>query len=286
MTVHQSWAYRFRWGLLVAAVLLTLGGLWWGVVGFFFQQSVGFIGTPAIWVGVLLGQLGVDQEQVTIGTNGLSIVGAVLWLQWWFLRPRGKWVIHLTEHGRPLKGAIVAASAMAMLLTVGLLATLLELGNWWERWVFEEAMMMYVVWGTMLGVWAMWAMIFYVYWRSGERYTQLSRMVKGLLAGSALEFLIAAPIHAWASQQPGRGDCYCARGSYTGLMFAGTVAVWAFGPGLILLFLREKVRAERLRRGASRHCAKCDYDLTGTLQAQRRQCPECGAEIPTQIGKD
>ena len=32
--------------------------------------------------------------------------------------------------------------------------------------------------------------------------------------------------------------CYCARGSYTGLVFGGTAIIWLLGPGVFLLFLR------------------------------------------------
>ena len=41
-------------------------------------------------------------------------------------------------------------------------------------------------------------------------------------------------------------DCYCATGSYTGLILGGTVLLWTFGPGLVLMFLREKDRREPL----------------------------------------
>ena len=40
--------------------------------------------------------------------------------------------------------------------------------------------------------------------------------------------------------------CHCARGSYTGLIFGATVLLWAFGPGVFLLFIREKRRTEKL----------------------------------------
>ncbi|MCE9591043.1 MAG: hypothetical protein K8S99_11005 [Planctomycetes bacterium] len=31
------------------------------------------------------------------------------------------------------------------------------------------------------------------------------------------------------------------------------------------------------------YCPKCRYDLTGTLMAARRSCPECGTDIPDEI---
>lgn len=33
---------------------------------------------------------------------------------------------------------------------------------------------------------------------------------------------------------------WCARGSYTGIVFGATVLIWAFGPALLPLFLRQR----------------------------------------------
>jgi hypothetical protein len=51
--------------------------------------------------------------------------------------------------------------------------------------------------------------------------------------------------------------CYCAAGSYTGLVLGGTVPIWAFGPALILLFLREKShRAPLIAKLSEREVAR------------------------------
>ena len=47
-------------------------------------------------------------------------------------------------------------------------------------------------------------------------------------------------------------DCWCARGSWTGLVFGGTVLIWAFGPALIPLFFRQ---AQLVRRAGRRKSA-------------------------------
>jgi hypothetical protein len=69
----------------------------------------------------------------------------------------------------------------------------------------------------------------------------MGRVVRGLIAGSVLEMLVAVPIYVTRED-----DCYCARGSYAGLVFGVTVILWAFGPGVFLLFMREKRRREKL----------------------------------------
>jgi hypothetical protein len=43
-------------------------------------------------------------------------------------------------------------------------------------------------------------------------------------------------VYVWKTDED---DCWCARGSYTALVFSATVMLWAFGPGLLFLFLRE-----------------------------------------------
>ena len=69
--------------------------------------------------------------------------------------------------------------------------------------------------------------------------------VPGLIAGTMLEMMIAAPVHAWVMHDRG-DDCYCRRGSYTGVVFGCTAIVWVFGPGVLMLLAREKKRRETL----------------------------------------
>jgi hypothetical protein len=146
--------------------------------------------------------------------------------------------------GRPLKTSIFAAGVIAMLLTVGFVALLLELPNWWEGIMGVDSYWGIIcVWITMLIIWGIWSWIFFVYWRQGDRYTQSGRMIRGLVAGSILEIIIAVPVHIWATRQR---ECYCCRGTYTTLILAATVLIWAFGPGIVLLYMREKRRIEKL----------------------------------------
>ena len=202
-------------------------------------------------------------------------LGAILLAQWAFLRPGRAWTAKLTGEGRPLKSAVIAAAAMAMLLSVGLIALLLEIPDrWWPEWNlpghdwWNDWGLLVALWSGMVALWLVWTWIFFVYWRQGDRYTQLGRMIRALVAGSLLEAFVAVPIHIWATRQR---ECYCFRGTYTTLVFAGTVLLWAFGPGLILLYWREKYRRGKLYG----MCVKCGYDLRGSTDI----CPECGTPI-------
>jgi hypothetical protein len=90
-------------------------------------------------------------------------------------------------------------------------------------------------------LWILWSVVFCIYFRQTDYYTWAGRIVRGLIAGSILELFISIPIYITREE-----DCYCARGSYAGIVFGGTVLLWAFGPGVFLLFLREKRRIEKL----------------------------------------
>lgn len=271
MTRYGETAYRLRWAMLVAAVLCMVVGVWW----LFYAPGVGalgVVGTPATFQRRALDDEWAWEWYIIAATY----LGLFLLIQWFFLRPRRAWTVRLATRSRPLKTSIIAAACMAMLLTTGFVTTLLELPDWWFDIAFGVNHI-YAIWAVMLVLWAGWALVFFVYWRQGDRYTQLGRMIRGLIAGSILETFIATAVYV---ANPHKEDCYCARGSYTGLVFGGTVLLWAFGPGVVLLFMREKYRREKLLRGEGYECYKCGYDLRGTIAAGRMECPECGAEVP------
>jgi len=241
MTKAQTIAYRFRQIILVVGILFTIAGIIWAILPLLLSNAsdfAGLLGTVLI-INKLAGE-----SELAYGINFVIVVGLVLLAQWAFLRPGKGWTIRMATVGRPLKTSIFAAGVIAMLLTVGFVALLLELPNWWEGIVGAESYWCIIcVWIAMLIIWGIWSLIFFVYWRQGDRYTQLGRMIRGLVAGSILETIIAVPVHIWATRQR---ECYCCRGTYTTLILAATVLIWAFGPGIVLLYMREKCRIEKL----------------------------------------
>jgi hypothetical protein len=271
MTKAQRTAYRLRHFILIAGLLYTVVALLWialpllpsvasGLFGDDFEPA-GFVGTP------LAAPLPDLDDRVAYGASALFVVGLLLVAQWAFLRPGRVWAPRLVETGRPLKSAVVAAAAMAMLLTVGLIALLLEIPDWWEQFLDDAGWK--GVYPVMLILWGAWTWVFFVYWRQGDRYTKLGKMIRGLVAGSVVEFIIAIPAHVWATRER---ECYCARGTYTTLVLAGVVLLWAFGPGIILLYMHERYRHARLYP----MCTKCGYILTGN---ESGVCPECGDTV-------
>jgi hypothetical protein len=92
-----------------------------------------------------------------------------------------------------------------------------------------------------LFLWCFWSVVFCIYMRQSDHYTWIGRIIRGLIAGSVLEMFVAIPVYATRQE-----ECYCVRGSYAGLIFGTTVLLWAFGPAVFLLFIREKQRRDKL----------------------------------------
>ena len=183
--------------------------------------------------------------------RGAAYLGLFLLTQWWFLSPRGSWRIGVAmgASSPPPRRAAIAAGFIGMLLCVGLIAALFELPDWWLKLTTERGIdspqHFGVVWVVMAALWVFWSIVFYNYWRTLDRYTALRKVFRWLLAGTVLEMFIAAPAHAWIVAERG-GECYCERGTWTGVAFGCTAVLWLFGPGALLLFLREKQRREGL----------------------------------------
>ena len=234
-------AYRFRWVLLFLALICLMASLWWSAAPLVLDIEDGTARIAPLWLlptALWNVFLEIDSDSAEYAANVVGFLGALLLGQWMFLRPRRGFLLRLGETARPMRTAVVAAAFLAMMLTVGAIATLLELAELWKE-ILDNG---WYVPAAAAVVWLVWGVLFYAYWRKGTRFEQLRRMVHGLIAGSILELLVATGVYAW---KPDSDDCWCARGSYAGLVLSATVMIWAFGPGLLFLFLREK----RYRRG-------------------------------------
>ncbi|MBI3832888.1 MAG: hypothetical protein HY287_01015 [Planctomycetes bacterium] len=273
MTRAKEKAYRFRRTILIVGVLYLLAAIAWAVLPLtpFFDKCdaeksifpMGLLYTP-------LTPNGGSGEGLYAGAV-IVLVALLFIAQWTFLRPRGAWMARLSTEGKPLKSAIIVAAAMAMLLSLGVFSLVCEIlsKERWSNWMDKEYNTIWpIMYLSMVLMWIVWALIFGAYWRQGDRYTQLWRMIRALIAGSFLEAFVAVPVHVAVTRQR---ECYCSRGTYTTLVCAGTVLFWAFGPGIVMLYAREKYRQAKLFP----RCPKCDYDLRGN---ESGVCPECGTK--------
>jgi len=96
-----------------------------------------------------------------------------------------------------------------------------------------------------------------------SHFRAVRRIVLTLVGGSLLEFLATIPSHLAVAKHPG-----CCLGRWPVMCLAGGLGVmfWAFGPGIVLLFMYEA------RRRLVGHCPGCACNLYGL---QLLQCPEC-----------
>jgi len=95
-----------------------------------------------------------------------------------------------------------------------------------------------VVWLGVAGVavlWIAWGFVFGFYAGRAPAQGLMRRIVRWLIAGSVLELLVAIPAHVYA-----RSKDSCCGGMFTAWGLAAGIAVmlFAFGPGVFLLFLR------------------------------------------------
>jgi hypothetical protein len=264
--VRTSARFFHRLLLVGAVTCLSLWGAWLllpllgGATPAFAEWGVA--GTP---LGIFIGGV--------IGNNAVFL-GLMLLAQWAFLRPVRRIALHGTAAPRPRWHAVVAVAFVATLLCTAMVATLLELPNWWVPVLHANDRFCPPPWNVllaMLGVWAVWSGVFFVYFRQGDFLAKAEGVVRTLIRGSCLELLIAIPTHAFVYRR-GSHDCYCERGSYTGLVFGAAVLLWAFGPGLVLLFWREKQRREPVLQ---RLCPQCGAILDPATTPES-PCPHCG----------
>jgi hypothetical protein len=251
-----------RWTMLILAILAILVAVCCILNPMFAVNEVqvylggGVIGTPAGPLGQLpTGGIANLQDKDIYAIRrgylpeGLLYLAMFLLTQWAFLCPRGNWRIRTSQDGPPGRRAAMAAGFIGMLLSIGAIATLMELVGWWIKLTMPDGMNtpqhFGIVWMVMMLLWAAWTWAFSVYWRSLERYTALRRAFRWLVAGTILELLVAVPAHAWIVSTR-KQDCYCELGTYTGVAFGCTAALWLFGPGAFLLFLRERRRRDSL----------------------------------------
>lgn len=89
--------------------------------------------------------------------------------------------------------------------------------------------------------WIIWGIVFFIRYKDTGRYKTLRKIICTIITGSLIELLIAIPSHLIVTR----------RGSWlvdplTACSITGGIAVmlWAFGPGIILLFLYQRCGKE------------------------------------------
>ncbi|MBX7207923.1 MAG: hypothetical protein K1X78_06420 [Verrucomicrobiaceae bacterium] len=137
------------------------------------------------------------------------------------------------ERRGPLWPTVVAGGFMAGLLFIGLVAAVVE----GLQLPFESPTLL-VVPALAVVSWIAWAVAFH---RAGKAdpARMVSRQSNWLIKGSALELLVAVPMHVLTRH---RNECCAGFLTFTGLATGMAVMLFAFGPAVFFLFV------ERWRR--------------------------------------
>ena len=131
---------------------------------------------------------------------------------------------------------VVVASMMLSILFLGLGMSLIEFFRLKSVDSFNQLLI------VLTGVsWFFWGWFFFVNYRTKERYQVLAQLTKAVLGGNLIQLLIVIPVFLVVRQRPG---CFAGLLTSMGLSAGICVMIWAFGPGIVLLFLREKRQKE------------------------------------------
>lgn len=228
--------YHLRFVLLAGYALLIAGAVW------FYAE----MGLESVFLVVAL--------LTFFGVQGLFLIGMPP-LRW----PR-------PVHRKPMWMALCAAALAVAILTFGLIMTFMSLLDVWKS--ATESIGGHLFWAIPI-TWAIWLVIFAFMW-SGQRLGGFQRIYKTICAGSWLEILITIPIDAQVRKKT---NCWCGEGTFFALVAGSTVALWSFGPGIVLLFLTRRLQ----REGYFSTCGECGRDLDS---ATEKRCPHCNARIP------
>ena len=197
-----------RWVFLLLYVL---------VVGFLIHAGLSY-GTDDEWWLTLFG------------------IGLMVGCQLIFLAGAGTIELCRPIRRRSLVVPVTIASLMMAILAGSLWLALSELLR-----MADESWAEHAFWCVVLCTWIGWGALFFIHCRDMERYRVIKRLTATVLAGSLVELLASVPSHIIVSRRPG-----CFVGMLTAMGVAGGIYVmmWAFGPGIVLLFLREKRQNE------------------------------------------
>ena len=237
MTRNKKTGQFIRRALFVLWVLCIATGIFYLLFGMNFECGAGLLGTPALFLSYFyyIFEVLFSGETAALWSLSITYIGLFIFTQWLFLFSKKHWKVKTQKTSRPMKKAAIGVAFAASLLSVGLIFSLCD-------FVLDEGFSeSFILLSVPLVFWVIWSIVFSVYFYQKDYLKWSGKIIKGLVGGSILELFISIPIFVTRED-----DCYCARGSYAGIVFGATVLLWAFGPGVYLLFLREKKRLEKI----------------------------------------
>jgi len=139
------------------------------------------------------------------------------------------------RRGRLVAPVIIASLMMALLVGAVIISIMGLLDVQGEDWF------VYPFWIAIGLSWIVWGIVFFIRYKDTGRYKTLKKLISTIITGSLIELLIAVPSHLIVTRRGGwLVDLLTACGITGGI----AVMLWAFGPGIILLFLYERQKKE------------------------------------------
>jgi hypothetical protein len=137
------------------------------------------------------------------------------------------------------------AAIMMALLVYGFLAAAIEFSN--NSLTERRFNNLGFAWPIII-LWIVWGIIFLLLLFNKGKYNIFRNLILTLIAGSMLELLPAVFMHLTVSKR----GCFAGISTGMGVAFGLVVMIWSFGPGVILLFIREKYKAELREKSKNR----------------------------------
>jgi len=238
--------------LLLLCILCIIAGIVW-LFGPFIHNSdksdyplgLGLWGTPFIaLLGPLSYLLDLDSNAVYIAVV-LFYLALFFLTQWLFLNPKKLFPLKTKDTPRPMLKSIIGVTFVSTLLCVGVIYSIIDLLNskfFEDIESHDSRTPFFLLLLLSIGLWILWSIIFFLYSRKSNYNTWSAKILRALLAGSVLELFISTAVYTTSKE-----ECYCARGSYAGIVFGTTAMLWCFGPGIFFLYQKEKQRSEKLK---------------------------------------
>lgn len=140
---------------------------------------------------------------------------------------------------------VIVLSFMMSILTLGLAGSLGELfgsecmlNNFFNKsWVFFFIAVSWIVWSV----------VFFRHLKDSQKHRIFRRTWLVAFLSSVVALLITLPNHIYVVTE--RSGCLTGMFTRFGVFLAAYVLVWAFGPGIIVLFLRERFSNDTKRVG-------------------------------------
>lgn len=200
----------------------------WVLLGLYIMIVIGLVGIAYLHGGTP------EEQLVLIVMIVVTIISQIL-----FIFGAGTANLCTPIRKRRLLIPVIIVAVMMTVLIGGITLALGELifenpGNWFG----------YLFLTIVAISWLTWGIIFFIWGTTKQRYKTVRNLISSMFAGSLLTLIVTIPSHIIVSKRPG---CLVGLGTSMGICSGVFVMFWAFGPGIILLFLREKRKVELLR---------------------------------------